>query len=246
MPAPAPTSSLNLVDLCEPLFQYVCMLNRIARNPGGEGVELAPLQKLIKEIFEDMAQNPEATSELKSQFEKVRLPLIFFVDSMLAESKLGVAPQWNKNRLAYEFNELAGDEKFFDILDETLAQKSVEADERLVIFYTCLGLGFQGWYAGQAEYLRKKMLDLGKRMPSRHIDTQHNARVCPEAYEHLDTRDLVEPPGLKMVTMAIFFVGFLFIVMAVNFYLFHTASTGLAESLKTILIHDQAAKAGQP
>ena len=246
MPAPAPTSSLTLVDLCEPLFQYVCMLNRIARNPGGEDVQLEPLQKLIKEILEDMAQNPEASAELKAQYEKVRVPLIFFVDSMMAESKLGVAPQWNKKRLAYEFNELAGDEKFFDQLDETLAIKGPEADERLTIFYTCLGLGFQGWYAGQSEYLRKKMLDLGKRIPSKYLDTQHNARVCPEAYEHLDTRNLVEPPGLKVATMAIMFVGFLFIVLVVNFYLFHTASTGLAESLKTILVHDQATKAGQP
>src|SRR5262249_25591581 len=138
------------------------------------------------------------------------------------------------------------DEKFFDMLDETLAQKGAESDERLTIFYTCLGLGFEGWYAGQSEYLRKKMLDLGKRIPQRFLDTQHQARVCPEAYEHLDTRDRVEPPGLKMATMAILFVGFFFIVMAVNFYLFRTASTGLAESLKAILVHDQAARTSQP
>ena len=246
MPAPAPTSPLTLVDLCEPLFQYICMLNRIARNPGGENLELAPLQKLIKEIFEDMAQNPEASSDLKAQFEKVRLPLIFFVDSMIAESKLSLAAEWHKQRLAYEFNELAGDEKFFDALDETLAQKGPEVDERLAIFYTCIGLGFQGWYAGQPEYLRKKMLDLGKRIPGRYLDTQHNARVCPEAYEHLDTRNLVEPPGLKMATMAILFAGFFLIVMAVNFYLFRTASTSLSESLRAILPHDQAIKTTPP
>ena len=238
MPPPAPSPQLTLVDLCEPLFQYVCMLNRIARNPGGEGLEFGPLQKLVKELLDDVAQNAEAHPALRSQFEKVRVPLIFFVDSIISESKLGLAPQWNKNRLAYEFNELAGDEKFFDALDETLAEKSPEADERLAIFYTCIGLGFQGWYAGQAEYLRKKMLDLGKRIPKQFIDTQHSAWVCPEAYEHLDTRNLVEPPGLKMATMAIMFIGLLFIAMAVNFYLFRTASTGLSESLKAILVHD--------
>jgi type VI secretion system protein ImpK len=233
-----PDSSLDLVDLCEPLFQYLCMLNRIARNPGGEGLEFAPLQGLIKEIFQDIEQNPGATDRLKGQFLKVRVPLIFFVDSMISESKLGIAAQWHKNRLAYEFNELAGDEKFFDLLDETLAEKSPEADERLAIFYTCIGLGFQGWYAGQPEYLRKKMMDLGKRIPSRFIDTQHTARVCPEAYQHVDGRDLVEPPGLKVATMAICFAGLFFVALIVNFYLFHTASTGLAESLKTILSHD--------
>ena len=50
--------------------------------------------------------------------------------------------------------------KFFDLLDETLNDPSDEATERLKIFYTCLGLGFSGWYAGQSEYLRGKMLDI--------------------------------------------------------------------------------------
>ena len=169
------------------------------------------------------------------------MPLIFFVDSMLAESRLSLAPQWHKNRMAYELNELAGDEKFFDLLDETLKETGSEANERLAIFYTCLGLGFTGWYAGQPEYLRKKMLDVGSRVPRELIDTQHNAKVCPEAYEHLDTRNLVEAPGLKLATLAILFAGFFFIVMAVNFYLFRTASTGLSDSLRIILSHDLAA-----
>jgi len=239
MPAPtASDASLDLVDLCEPLFQYLCMLNRIARNPGGENLEFAPLQGLIKEIFQDMGQNPGANDRVRAQFEKVRVPLIFFVDSMIAESKLGMAGEWHRNRLAYEFKELAGDEKFFDYLDETLAEEGVEANERLAIFYTCLGLGFQGWYTGQAEYLRKKMIDLGKRIPARYIDTQHTARVCPEAYQHIDGRDLVEPPGLKVATMAIFFFVLCFVALGVNVYLFQSASTGLSDSLKTILSHD--------
>jgi type VI secretion system protein ImpK len=241
MPPPIEPRQLNLVELCEPLFQYVCMLNRIARAPG-EAIEFEPLQKQIKQMFEEMAQAAAVDSRLQAQFEKVRTPLIFFVDSMMAESKLGLAPQWHKNRLAYEFKELAGDEKFFDLLDETLAETGPEAAERLAIFYTCLGLGFSGWYAGQPEYLRKKMLDIAKRMPPQLIDTKHTERICPEAYEYADRRNLVEPPGIKLATMAILFVGFFFVVMAVNFYLFRTASTGLAESLRTILQHDISAR----
>ena len=38
--------------------------------------------------------------------------------------------------------------------------------------------------------------------------------------------------------MAIFFGGLFFVALGVNIYLFHTASTGLADSLKTILSHD--------
>ena len=77
------------------------------------------------------------------------MPIIFFVDSIIAESKLSCAGQWHQDRLAYEQNELAGDEKFFDLLDETLNDPSPEATERLVIYYVCLGIGFTGWYATQ-------------------------------------------------------------------------------------------------
>jgi type IV/VI secretion system ImpK/VasF family protein len=238
-PPPAKAeATASLTELCEPLFQYVCMLNRIARNPGGESMAFEPLRKLIAEMFEQMEKEAEPDYRLKAQFAQVKMPLIFFVDSMIAESKLSLAPQWHKNRLAYDYSELAGDEKFFDLLDETLKQTGEETDERLAIFYTCLGLGFTGWYAGQPEYLRKKMLDVARRIPRELIDTQHNAKICPEAYQFLDTRNLVEPPGLKLATMGILFGGFLLIVMVVNLYLFRTASTGLSESLRTILSHD--------
>ena len=49
-------------------------------------------------------------------------------------------------------------------LDETLAEKGSEADERLEVYYACLGLGFQGWYAGQPEFLRKKMSEIAPRI----------------------------------------------------------------------------------
>ena len=239
MPPPvnAPPS-LTLVELCEPFFQYVCMLNRIARNPGGENMAYEPLRKLVKEMLEEMEQQSKSDPRLEEQFAKVKMPLIFFVDSIIAESKLTLAAQWHKNRIAYEHNELAGDEKFYDLLDETLKQTGKETDERLAVFYTCLGLGFTGWYAGQPEYLRKKMLDVAQRLPRELIDTQHRAKICPEAYEHLDTRNLVEAPGLKVAAMGIVFAGFFLIVMAVNLYLFRTASTGLSESLRIILSHD--------
>lgn len=227
---------MTLPELCEPLFQYVCRLNRMGRK--NAPLTHASVRAEIVGIFEDMRTAAAREPGLSAKFQSVELPLIFFVDAVIADAGLSISNQWNKDRLAYQRNELAGDEKFFDLLDETMAEKGVEADERLAIFYTCLGLGFQGWYAGQPEYLRKKMLDLGKRIPARFIDTQHTARVCPEAYQHVDARDLVEAPGLKVATMAIFFGGLFFVALAVNIYLFHTASTGLAESLKTILSHD--------
>jgi type VI protein secretion system component VasF len=156
---------------------------------------------------------------------------------MIAESKLECAAQWHKNRLAYAQNELAGDEKFFDLLDETLNDSSAEATERLVIFYVCLGLGFTGWYANQPEYLRKKMETIARRIFAA-MEPDRAARICPEAYQYLDTRNLIEPPATKIGAIALAFLALCLVALAVNFYLFRVGSFGFAQSLHEILRHD--------
>ena len=144
--------------------------------------------------------------------------MIFFVDSMISESGLAVASTWNRNRLAYDRKELAGDEKFFDLLDETLNDPSDEASQRLVVFYTCIGLGFTGWYTGQPEYLRGKMLDISQRIRTA-METDKTARICPETYLNVDTRDLVQPPASRLGGIAIVFAGLCLIVVTVEAYL---------------------------
>ena len=184
------------------------MLNRIARNAGGEDMEYAALRPAIDSI---------------------------------SESKLALAPVWNKNRMAYEQKELAGDEKFFDLIDQTLEDPSPDADERLAVFYTCLGLGFTGWYAGQPEYLRAKMNVIGARL-KKTMETDPRARLNPEAYQNLDTRNLVEPAGVRLAVVAIVFGACLLFVTGLSVYFFQTASRGLSNSIREILTHDLGKK----
>lgn len=228
---------MTLLDLYEPLFQYVCMLNRIARGKVPESIECDALRKEITALIDSLDQSAQAYPLLAMQAKKLRMPILFFVDSIIAESKLQCAPQWHMNRLAYAENELAGDEKFFDCVEEALADPSPEATERLVFFYVCMGLGFVGWYGGQPEYLRRKMETIAKRI-SDSVDIADIRRICPEAYQYLDTRNLIEPPSSKIGAMLIAFLALSLIVFAVNFYLFKIGSIGLTESLREILRHD--------
>ena len=64
------------------------------------------------------------------------------------------------------------------------------------------------------------------------------ARICPEAYQYLDTRNLIEKPTIKIGAIALIFLALCLVVLAVNFYLFKTGSVGLAQSLHEILRHD--------
>jgi type VI protein secretion system component VasF len=224
---------MTLLELCEPLFQYICILNRAGRKGGN--LEYPTVRAQVKALLEDLRNKALVDPRLKPQYALVEKPLIFFVDSMISESGLTFASKWHQNRLAYEFNELAGDEKFFDLFDETASNTSDEATERLGVYYTCIGLGFTGWYSGQPEYLRKRMLEIAPRLRGL-IDSDATARICPEAY-HTDTRNLVEPPSRKMGAIAIVFVVFALTTMACNFFLFKNASDLLTNSLRQIIAH---------
>jgi type VI secretion system protein ImpK len=213
------------------------MLSRIARKAGGEKMELNSLRATIQGHLESINKNAQANPLLALQVKKLEMPIIFFVDSMIAESRLSCAAHWHQDRLAYKQNELAGDEKFFDFLDETLNDPSPEATERLVIYYVCLGIGFTGWYATQPEYLRKKMETIARRIAGT-MEPDPAARICPEAYQYLDTRNLIEKPTIKIGAIAVIFLALCLVVLAVNFYLFKVGSVGFAQSLHEILRHD--------
>jgi type IV/VI secretion system ImpK/VasF family protein len=233
----------RLLEHCEPLFQAVCRLNRMGRK--GSSVDYALARAEISDLLTKLANGTRADIALAEQYRKVELPLIFFVDSMIAESTLPFAAEWNRTRLATERNELAGDDKFFDLLDETIRDTKEGADERLAVFYTCLGLGFTGWYNGQPEYLRKKMLELAPRVRA-FVDADESGMITPDAYQHTNTSNLPLPMAASLVPLLIILGGLFLVVVAVNIFTFRSASAQLNQALDTIIAHGPAKAGTQP
>jgi type IV/VI secretion system ImpK/VasF family protein len=223
---------MTLLELCEPLFLYMCRLNRSARKGGS--FEHNQVRGEVRALLKDMRSKAASEPNLVAQFEAIEEVLMFFVDSLIAESNLPFARDWDQDRLAYERKELAGDEKFFDLLEETLKDSSEAATERLAIFYTCMGLGFRGFYAGQPEYLRKRMLECSARLREM-MDTDEFSRVCPQAYEHVDARDLIDPPGKKLLGITIALIGLLVVVFIANVWLFKDSANELIKALDKIV-----------
>lgn len=264
---------MTLLELTEPIFQYICRLNRAARKAGGAkgdtsfltkaasastsflakggasaggnpqsramSLDYAVVRAEIKALLDDYQQRGASDVRLSSQARKMELPLLFFIDSMIAESTLPFAAQWNQNRLAYERNELAGDEKFFDLLEETLRDSSDDASERLAVFYLFIGLGFTGIYFRQPEYLRKTMLTIAPRIRQL-VEADQAARICPEAYEGIDARNLVQPPSSRMAIVGIIFLCFILAAIVSYFWMYRTASHNLRRSLDHILAQDMS------
>lgn len=205
---------MTLVECCEPLFQYVCRLNRSARK--GVSPEMGQVRSEIKTALSECRTRATA-SRLTEQYDKSEIILLYFTDFMVRESKLAFAKQWQD--LAQERGKMGGDEDFYDQLDETLKDPSEAATQRLGIFYTCLGLGFTGWYTGQPEFLKKKQLEISSRLRGL-MDADRSSRICPESYENVNTSDLVQPPAKKLVGVGIVLVGLALTLLAGNVALY--------------------------
>ncbi len=234
---------VRLLDHCEPLFQAVCRLNRMGRK--GSSTDYSVARAEISDLFEKLASSSRSDIGLSEQYRKVELPLIFFVDSMIVESALPYAQQWDRDRLAKARKELAGDEKFFDLLEETMQEDSDAAAERLAVFYTCIGLGFTGWYAGQPEYLRKKMLEIAPRV-KQFVDADESGLITPESYKHTNTSNLPMPMAASLVPLLIILTGTLVMVLVVNIFMFRSTSEELSQTLDTIAAHDLSKTAPKP
>lgn len=228
---------MTLPELCEPLFQYVCRLNRMGRK--NAPLVYATVRAEITQLFDDLRATASREPGLAAKFQSIELPLMFFVDSVIAEGGFSISPQWNRDRLAYQRNELAGDEKFFDLVDAALQDKSPESAERLAVYYTCIGLGFTGWYATQPEFLRKKMIEIAPRLRER-METDSSARLCPAAYENVNTSNLPLPVSSRLFGLAIVVGGLLLLTLFANFYLFSVSSRDLRGAIKEVSQHDPA------
>lgn len=219
---------MNLLEVCEPLLQYICRLNRSARK--GLSLQVNQVRAEVEQLFKEMASSA-ASAGLGEQYEKIRIALVYFVDFMIKESELDFAREWKE--MAAEENLYAGDEAFWDELEETLADQSAAAKERLEVFYVMIGLGFTGFYTGQPEYLRKKMLEISARIRpgSRQAEA---GKICPEAYEHVDTSDLVQPPGRSLIGIMLVLLVLVAVLVAGGSYLYLDGSRDMRASLDAI------------
>jgi type VI protein secretion system component VasF len=219
------SAAVRLPALCQPLFQYVCRLNRSARQQrAASPVQVrADIKGLLADARSKAASGGSVPGgpALSEQWKRVEPVLLFFVDFMIRSSTLPYAMKWDD--LAREFNgEMAGDEKFFDLLEVALADRSEAGADRVQVFYTCLGLGFTGFYTGQPEYLRRKMLDCSTHIRN-NIDAEGSGRICPDAYDHVNTADLIESPGKSVIGVVIALVGMVIVLFVANALWFHNS-----------------------
>lgn len=226
---------MTLPEICEPLFQYICRLNR---SSGGQHSHPQVRQE-VQALLKQAAAASSADPRLAGSFEEIRTALVFFVDFMIANGHLPFAAEWNENRLAYEMQppRMVGDQEFFDLLESALQDRHEGAESRLVVYYTCIGLGFTGMYFDQPAYLRRKMHEIKARLEQAEgmgASGQSGMRICPEAYEHVDSRNLIQKPTRPLWAFGVALAGMAIVLLVANVVLFRDSSAALNRALESI------------
>lgn len=217
---------MKLVDLCEQVLLYICSLKRAGLRSATPNI--SAIRSDVKKVFSEMRAAAAGDVELEEQYDEVELPLIFFADFMILESGFDFARDWEP--LAYERNELAGDQKFFDMLEETLADESDAAPERLLVYHLCLGLGFTGMYDADSEELLRVRRKVQSRV-RKASGLKAGERMCQNAYENVDGGNFIPAPGRSLGVMAITLIGLIGVLIVANFALFKWTSTAMSAAL---------------
>lgn len=150
-----------LYDLVEPVLDQVCKCYAFKQN--GVEVDYLTINTQIKTLIKDIKQQASLDQELLGKFQQIEMPLIFFIDYFFIEN--GFSYSGDYQPLAHSYNELSGDEKFFDLLESQLSSNQVDEDV-LEVFYAMLALGFDGAYKREPNEVLKFMSRCREHMTS--------------------------------------------------------------------------------
>jgi hypothetical protein len=162
---------------------------------------------------------------LSREYERIERPLVFFIDFMVKEGSFPFNREWRE--LGRNYNELSGDEKFFNILSDALRDN--RAHNAIPLFYTMLGLGFEGAYIQDRQFIEKTMKECAARFPGElDIREEPIVRLVVEKRN----ADSKKRQLLRPLRLALFCSIFLTLVSLIaNFAVFFDATIPFRESL---------------
>lgn len=133
-------SHSDLTSLSAPVFESVLKLRAGILLPSAE------LRPSFERMLEELEQRAATLRFGAAQVQAVKFALAAFVDEVVLSESFPLRDKWEKYplQLKYFGEHLAGI-KFFDRLDEMMAQAEFDADV-VEVYYVCLLLGFKGRY----------------------------------------------------------------------------------------------------
>lgn len=215
----------ELERICRPLLMCVCNYWQYIR--AGNTPDKEEFQRQIAFLLMEAKENASKSPALEREFSRMERPLVFFVDYMVKEGGFPFAGQWRE--MARKYNELSGDEKFFDMLSDALDDP--DASDSLEVFYTMIGLGFDGIYRDNPAYIERRMKVCASRFSQSKFDVSGEALtpIDPEKRGKSVEKKVSFFKSVKFVTLLCFL--FMMTAFGINLSAFFDATKDYRQAL---------------
>jgi type VI protein secretion system component VasF len=221
----------SLVELCEPIFVYVCYINRCGK--ADKEISYITTREEICGLLNSLKANLVHGSKLWRKFKRIELALLFFIDSMICDSCVSFAEEWDMKRLAYERGEMTGDLKFFQILNEISSEYSIDSEDCLTFFYFCLGLGFTGTFKNQPEEIIDRNNLIISRIPR--LSESFKMEIFEDIYSNVDNRNILAKKWLSAKKIVFISLLLFIIIVLLNAFLYYLAVNPLFTTLNRVI-----------
>ena len=210
----------DIVDLCEPVFVYVCYINRCGRL--GDSIEYDEVRTNIDQLLREIENNLKIGTNLRRQYARIKLPLLFFIDSMICQSGVDFNKKWDADRLSYEVGEMTGDQSFFQLLEVQLDDFSVDSESCLIFFYLCLELGFTGVHKSDPDKINFYLDRIVEKVPS--LNEKVDLALFKDIKKNVDTRSLLAYNWLSTKKLVLIIAVFCILYILFNVSLYYGAT----------------------
>lgn len=198
-------------EVVKPVLYRLC--DYYTFRKGGCEVDHNTAVSEIRSLFTSVKRRVEQDEYLRSEYMQIEKPLIFFADYIFKESGFSFSREYEP--IAYSYNELSGDDKFFDLLDECLRDGNSSQD-LLEIYYLMMGLGFDGAYRREPKEVENRMYQCAQLLDGE-VNPESGA-LFPELSEnnYSDARKGEKRPysyvkkNIVWIMTGILFVSFIF------------------------------------
>jgi type VI protein secretion system component VasF len=220
------TNNRNIETVCRPVF--TCFCNYWQLNEAGHSPTMEKFREEIESALENAKYISESDPTLSREYQRVELPLVFFIDYMVKEGGFPFKNEWRE--LSRNYNELSGDEKFFNLLSEALENPNDK--NTIPVFFTMLRLGFDGVYADDIKSIEKTMRQCIAKMPAK-FDIHEDTIVNIDTEKRLalsKNRKRARYSNYLRVTLVASLI-FMVLSFIINFFTFLNASSTFRKSL---------------